>query len=82
MSHQLKLIKMRAKLSNLNPCAVPFFSRAANLCWLVLYYRFCCARHCIITFSVEIEHWLLRLEGKMFASFLSPIQLCAEEHNI
>ena len=32
--YQLKLMKMRAKLANLNDCAVPFLSRAAvNLCW-------------------------------------------------
>ena len=32
--HQLKLIKMPAKLDNLNNCAVPFLSRAAtNLRW-------------------------------------------------
>ena len=29
ISYQLKLIKMRAKLANLNLCAVPFLSRAA-----------------------------------------------------
>ena len=28
-SYQLKLIKMRAELSNLNHCAIPFLSRAA-----------------------------------------------------
>ena len=28
LSHQLKLIKMCAKLTNLNHCAVPFLSRA------------------------------------------------------
>ena len=34
ISYQLKLIKLRAKLANLNHCAVPFLSRAiANLCW-------------------------------------------------
>ena len=34
LSYQLKLIKMCAKLANLNHCAVPFLSRAgANLCW-------------------------------------------------
>ena len=34
ISYQLKLIKMHAKLANLNECAVPFLSRAAvNLCW-------------------------------------------------
>ena len=34
LSYQLNLIKMRAKLANLNHCAVPFLSRAAdNLCW-------------------------------------------------
>ena len=33
-SYQLKLIKMRAELANLNHCAVPFLSRAdVNLCW-------------------------------------------------
>ena len=33
-SCQLKLIKMRAELANLNNCAVPFLSRAAvNLSW-------------------------------------------------
>ena len=32
LSYQLKLIKMRAKLANLNPCAVPLLSSAtANL---------------------------------------------------
>ena len=32
--HQLKLIKMRAELANLNQCAVPFSSRAdVNLSW-------------------------------------------------
>ena len=37
--YQLKLINMRAKLANLNDCAVPFLSRAAaNLCW---YYYTC-----------------------------------------
>ena len=31
--YQLKLIKMRAELANLNDCVVPFLSRAAvNLC--------------------------------------------------
>ena len=34
LSYELELIKMRAKLTNLNYCAVPFLSRAAvNLCW-------------------------------------------------
>ena len=34
ISYQLKLIKVRAELANLNNCAVPFLSRAAvNLCW-------------------------------------------------
>ena len=34
VSYQLKLIKMHAKLANLNDCAVPFLSRATtNLCW-------------------------------------------------
>ena len=34
LSYQLKLIKMRAELANLNVCAVPFLSRAAvNFCW-------------------------------------------------
>ena len=34
LSCQLKMIKMRAELTNLNICAVPFLSRAAvNLCW-------------------------------------------------
>ena len=34
VSYQLKLIKMRARLANLNNCAVHFLSRAAtNLCW-------------------------------------------------
>ena len=34
ISYQLKLIKMRSELANLNDCAVPFLSRAAaNLCW-------------------------------------------------
>ena len=34
ISYQLKLIKMRAELTNLNNCAVPILSRAAvNLCW-------------------------------------------------
>ena len=33
-SYQIKLIKMRAELANLNHCAVPFLNRAAvNLCW-------------------------------------------------
>ena len=33
-SYQLKLIKLRGKLANLNHCAVPFLSRAAvNLYW-------------------------------------------------
>ena len=35
LSYQLKLIKMRTILANINHCAVPFLSRAtANLCWL------------------------------------------------
>ena len=34
LSYQLKLIEMRAKLANLNHCAVPFLSRAVvNLSW-------------------------------------------------
>ena len=34
LSYQLKLIKMSAKLANLNHCAVSFLSRAdSNLCW-------------------------------------------------
>ena len=34
ISYQLKLIKMRAELANINDCAVPFLSRAAvNFCW-------------------------------------------------
>ena len=34
LSYLLKLIKMRAKLANLNHCAVSLLSRAAvNLCW-------------------------------------------------
>ena len=37
MSYQLKLIKMRTELANLNHCAVPFLSRAAvNLSWYYL----------------------------------------------
>ena len=33
ISYQLKLIKVRAKLTNLNHCAVPFLSRSGvNLC--------------------------------------------------
>ena len=39
ISYQHKLIKMRAKLANINHCAVPLLSRAAvNLCWY--YYTF------------------------------------------
>ena len=39
ISYQLKLRKMRAKLANVNDCAVPFLSRAvAILCWY--YYTF------------------------------------------
>ena len=38
LSYEVKLIKMRAKLVNLNHCAVPFLSRAAaNLCWFYYY---------------------------------------------
>ena len=38
-SYHLKLIKMRAKLANLNDCAVSFLSRAAvNLCWYDIVY--------------------------------------------
>ena len=34
ISYQLKLVKMRAELANLNHCVVHFLSRAAvNLCW-------------------------------------------------
>ena len=33
LSYQLKLIKMRAKLANVNHCAAPFFSRAAVSLW-------------------------------------------------
>ena len=34
MSYQLKLMKMRAGLANINHCAVPFLRRAAvNLSW-------------------------------------------------
>ena len=34
ISYQLKLIKMRAILADLNDCAVPFLSRAAaNMYW-------------------------------------------------
>ena len=34
LSYQLKLIKMRAEFASLNPCAVPFLSRAGvNLSW-------------------------------------------------
>ena len=41
LSYQLKSIKMRAKLANLNDCVAPFLSRAtANLCWY--YYRIGC----------------------------------------
>ena len=40
ISYQLKLIKMRAELANLNHCAVQFLSRAAvNLCWYYCAYR-------------------------------------------
>ena len=39
ISYQLKLEKVRAKLANLNHCAVPFLSRAAaNLC--LCYYQY------------------------------------------
>ena len=38
LSYQIKLIKMRAKLANLNDCAVAFLNRAvANLCWYYIY---------------------------------------------
>ena len=42
ISYQLKFVKMRAELSNVNHCAVLFISRAAvNLYWyyIVLYCR-------------------------------------------
>ena len=32
VSYQLKLIKMRAELANLNYCAVPFLSRVGSSC--------------------------------------------------
>ena len=39
LSYQLKLIKMHAKLANLNHYAVPFLSRAGvNLCWYYYIY--------------------------------------------
>ena len=38
LSYEVKLIKMRAKLANLNHCAVPFLRcAAANLCWYYYY---------------------------------------------
>ena len=41
ISHQLKLIKMRAELVTLNDCAVPFLSHAAvKMCWYdYIYHR-------------------------------------------
>ena len=41
LSYQLKLIKIRAKLTILNHCAVPFLSRA-NLYWYCYYSTYVC----------------------------------------
>ena len=43
VSYQLKLIKMHARLYNLNNCAVPFLSRAAaNFCWYYISHNIRC----------------------------------------
>ena len=40
ISYQPKLIKMRAELASLNPCAVPFLSHAVvNLSWYDITYN-------------------------------------------
>ena len=48
--------KMRAKLANLNNCAVPFLSRAAvNLCWYhyILYFYIMLLYNILLYYSVK-----------------------------
>ena len=46
ISYQLKLIKMRAELANLNYCTEPFLRRAAvNFCWYYYIYIYKFTRH-------------------------------------
>ena len=39
---------MRAKLANLSDCAVPFLSRAPNLCWYDIIYTIIYYDKCIL----------------------------------